>query len=103
MPMVEFLERNRKLIDLNKNYMRTFVKHHANAMKWHEPTAGPVSLVRLSSGSATEFCDRARKEARVLLVPGALFAMDTEHFRVGLGRKNFAPGLDELERLFKGT
>jgi aspartate/methionine/tyrosine aminotransferase len=98
-----FMERNRKLIDVNKAHMRQFAEHHGKLMKWREPMAGPVSLVRLSDGSASEFCDRAREQAGVLLVPSVVFDMDDHHVRVGLGRKNFAPGLDLLARMLEKT
>ena len=96
-----FMERNRKLIDDNKIRMRMFVKHHGESMEWHEPMAGPVSLIRIEGESATEFCDRARKEAGVLLVPSAVFDMDDQHVRVGLGRKNFSAGLDQLKQTLR--
>ena len=86
----------RELIAANARRMQHFVERYRDLMVWHAPQAGPVGLARLAEGSATEFCDRMREAADVLLVPSVVFDMADRYLRFGLGRAGFGAALEQL-------
>jgi aspartate/methionine/tyrosine aminotransferase len=42
------------------------------------------------------FCERLVRERGVLLIPGSMFEVGTNHFRIGLGRASLPTGLAAL-------
>lgn len=90
--------RNRAIIAANRDELEGLCGRHPGRFRWRPPGAGPLAFLRLVEGSATEFCDRAREEAGVLLAPSPIFGFGDRHIRWGLGRRGFAEGLAALER-----
>jgi aspartate/methionine/tyrosine aminotransferase len=43
------------------------------------------------------FCQNVLAEQGVVLVPASLFDYPGDHFRLGLGRRNFAEALERLD------
>jgi hypothetical protein len=71
-----------------------FLAGHAAMFEWVAPRAGSVAFPRLRSGDAAKFAGRLVEG--VLLLPGACFELPGPHFRIGLGRRDFAAGLSRL-------
>ena len=55
-----------------------------------------MGFPQLLQGRVDEFCDRLVREAGVLLLPGSVYGDAGNHFRVGLGRRNFPQALERL-------
>jgi len=89
--------RNRTLIADNEARVRAFASARADDYKWRAPAAGPVGLLEVLNGGATELCDQLRCEADVLAVPSALFDMPDKYVRVGLGRAGVRAAIDQWQ------
>jgi aspartate/methionine/tyrosine aminotransferase len=50
-----------------------------------------------------QFCQGALDEQGVMIVPGSIFDFPGDHFRVGLGRKNFSEALGRVGDYLKTT
>ncbi len=93
----ELVARNLALVRDNLAATQAFLERWPELLDWRAPAAGPLAFPRLRSGSATAFCDRARREAEVLLVPSPIFDHGDSHLRWGMGRRSFGEALEALE------
>ena len=89
------LARNRELIRANMDAVDAFIAR-TDLWSWRRPAAGSITLARLKRGGATAFCERALAERGLFLLSSGKFAFGDDHVRLGLGRADFAAGLDEL-------
>ncbi|CAG0947599.1 partial Aspartate aminotransferase, partial [Anaerolineae bacterium] len=88
------LARNLDLIRGNLEIAERFFTEHANRFAWIEPHAGSIAFPRWTGGMSVEqFCANVREQQGVMIVPGSTFDFPGDHFRVGLGRRNFAGAL----------
>jgi aspartate/methionine/tyrosine aminotransferase len=93
----EIVERNRALVRENLALASEFFSHRRDLFDWIEPRGGPVAFPRwIGPGPVEEFSRRLSEERGVLIAPGNLFDFPGNHFRLGLGRRNFPAALDEL-------
>lgn len=54
------------------------------------PRAGPVGLIRvLGRPDIDAFCDETLRDSGILLLPGTVFDLSSQAFRVGFGRADF--------------
>lgn len=93
----KLVERNLGLIKDNLSVMDEFFARHADLFSWVRPQAGSMGFPRLLKGDIEEFCDSLVKKAGVLLVPGSAYDDSSNHFRLGLGRKNLPQAVNRLE------
>lgn len=92
------LARSLAIIAANLEHAARFFAAHPALFTWRPPIAGPVAFPQwLGPGTAEAFCQSLLDEAQVMLVPGSLFDYPGGHFRVGLGRRNFASALAHVE------
>jgi aspartate/methionine/tyrosine aminotransferase len=81
-------------------FFATFHKH----FEWIRPSASPVAFPRLKGTDSIErFCEKLVETKGTMLVPGSLFDFPGNHFRIGLGRKNFPEGLTKLGEFLEET
>ena len=82
----------------NLQKARDFFRQYGALFQWIEPRAGSTAFPRLVDGRPVElFCRELVEQKNVMLLPGDVFDFPGNHFRVGLGRENFAAGLALLE------
>ena len=93
----KLIERNLEILGANAALADDFFQRHADQFQWVRPRAGSVAFPKLLQGNVDEFCDELVRKAGVLLAPGSIFGDEGNHFRIGLGRKNFPEGLGRLE------
>ncbi len=92
------LERNLEIIRTNLGLAETFFERHAGLFRWLPPAAGSVAFPAWrGAGTVEQFCTRMVERQGVMLVPGSLFDFPGQHFRLGLGRRNFPEALEQLE------
>jgi aspartate/methionine/tyrosine aminotransferase len=90
------IRRNLGLVD-------QFMRRRPDAVRWVRPRGGSIGFPELLTGMpVTAFCERLVRERGVLLVPGAMFEVGTDHFRIGLGRASLPDGLAALEDFMDG-
>ena len=91
------LDRTHEIILQNLDQAERFFAEHHSFFEWIRPFASPVAFPRLKYPEAIErFCDKLVESKGVMLVPGSLFEFPGNHFRIGLGKKNFPEALGVL-------
>ena len=97
------LRRNLDIIRENTTFAAEFFERRNKNFLWVPPRAGSVAFPRwLGTGPVEKFAADVLKTRGVMIVPGALFEYSGDHFRVGLGRRNFGEALGELGAYFEG-
>ncbi len=66
------------------------------------PQGGCVGFVKYKSAeSINSFCERLVHKQNVLLMPASIYDYDSNHFRIGFGRKNMHQCLDQLKEFLR--
>jgi aspartate/methionine/tyrosine aminotransferase len=90
------LRANRELVAGNTRVAAAFFQKHRDRFVWIPAQAGTVCFPRLRAG-AEAFCADVLAATGVLLLPSTVYDYGDAHFRLGLGRDDFAAGLDVLD------
>lgn len=93
----QLTERNLAIIKKNLSILDGFFQNHEKLFSWIRPRAGSMAFPRYLNGSVEAFCDELVHRVGVMLLPGSVYDEPNNHFRIGLGRKNFQEGLQKLE------
>ncbi|KPL75998.1 hypothetical protein ADN00_11575 [Ornatilinea apprima] len=94
----EIVQTNLGIIRANTALAQAFFAHNATWLEWIPPLAGPIALPHYTGpGSVDEFCLSVLQQQNVMIVPGSMFEMEGNYFRVGLGRKNLPEALRRLQ------
>lgn len=88
------LRRNRELLRTNAALADRFFERFQDVVKWIPPAGGPTAFPLLLQGEVEEMCERAVAEKSLMILPDAVFDVRGNHFRVGMGRRNFPEALD---------
>ncbi len=92
------LKRNLSIVKENLAIADAFFIKYQEVFKNNVPSAGPIALHKLKlSDSISKFCDMLIEKKGVLLLPGNVYEMSGNYFRMGYGRKSFKEGLLKLE------
>ncbi len=98
------LRRNLEIIRANLQAAEQLLAGHRDRFAWFRPLAGSVAFPKwLGDGPVEQFCRDALDESGVMIVPGSLFDYPGDHFRVGLGRRNFGEALALAVRIGKAA
>lgn len=93
---------NRARIAAHEAALARFLADRPGTITWTPPAAGPVSLARVETTTASVLSARARDRAKALLVPSTLFDLPDAHVRFGLGRAGFDRWLECLAMALEG-
>ncbi|HEX7597147.1 MAG TPA: aminotransferase class I/II-fold pyridoxal phosphate-dependent enzyme, partial [Polyangia bacterium] len=88
------LARNLEIIRANLELAEAFFARHAGLFRWLPPQAGSVAFPAWLGGGVEQFCARMVERQGVMVVPGSMFDFPGQHFRLGLGRRNFPEALE---------
>jgi aspartate/methionine/tyrosine aminotransferase len=92
------LQRNRSQIAANVGLLGLFASRHHDKLALYPPQGGTMAIVeQKTSLTSTEFCEQLLNEEKVFLVPGGVLGISDRLLRFGLGRRDFAQGLERLE------
>jgi aspartate/methionine/tyrosine aminotransferase len=95
------VNRNREIVRSNLLLAETFFTKHNTLVEWNRPRAGSIAFPKwLGTNSVDAFCQAVLDQQGVMIVPGSNFDHPGNHFRVGLGRKNFSEALEHLDKYF---
>ena len=90
----DLLQRNHKIVLENLGMAEAFFKKHRDLFQWIQPNGGSTAFPRLLPPyDVTEMCERAMTEKKLLIIGERAFGLDTNHFRVRLGRLDFSKAL----------
>jgi aspartate/methionine/tyrosine aminotransferase len=91
------VSRNNLLIQKNIEAFELFVEQSEGRFKWHKPQAGILTLVKFESAtSVRQLAEKMAFEQQLLILPGDLFGIEGNYFRLGLGRADFSDALARL-------
>jgi len=92
------LERNNNIVAANLNLLDEFMEEYKHFFEWVRPSGGCVGFVKYKEKESIEiFADKLVKEKEVLLLPASIYDMNSNHFRIGFGRKNMPESLAKLK------
>jgi aspartate/methionine/tyrosine aminotransferase len=92
------VSRNLDIIRENLGVAESFFSQHRDQFDWVRPMAGSVAFPRwLGKDCVESFCQQILDQQNVMIVPGSIFDFPGNHFRLGLGRKNFAEALERVD------
>jgi aspartate/methionine/tyrosine aminotransferase len=92
------LKRNLGIIQANITSANQFFSEHSHLFDWYSPKAGSIAFPRwIGTGSVEKFCQGVLDQQGVMLVPGSVFDLPGNHFRIGLGRKNFPDAIGKVK------
>jgi aspartate/methionine/tyrosine aminotransferase len=91
------LARNLQIVRHNLKLAEVFFEGQPDLFEWIRPDAGSTAFPRwLGSGTVEDFCKAAVEKSGVMVVPGSIFSVPGNHFRVGLGRSDFYLALEAV-------
>jgi aspartate/methionine/tyrosine aminotransferase len=91
------VERNLQIIRDNLHLLDQFFRDHADFFDWKRPKAGSIAFPKLLRGAVDALCTDVRDKAGVLLLPGTLYADDSNCFRIGFGRRSLPQAVQRFE------
>jgi len=91
------IQRNLEIIQGNLAYAEGFFRKYDQYFLNNRPAAGPIGFHQLKiPGEINAFCQDLIQKKGVLLLPGDVYEVKGDYFRMGYGRKNFKESLDRL-------
>lgn len=89
--------RNLNIIRQNLSVAEQFFAEREEHFRWIEPQAGSIAFPRwLGDTPVEQFCQGVLAQQNVMIVPGSIFDYPGNHFRMGLGRRNFAEAVQRV-------
>jgi aspartate/methionine/tyrosine aminotransferase len=96
------IARNLDIIRANLATAEHFFAEHTAQFMWRAPLAGSVAFAEWRGlQPVEEFCERLVTQQGVMIVPGTMFDMPGNYFRLGLGRRNFPEALQRVRAYLK--
>ena len=90
------LDRSRAIVRENVRRAESFMTDHADTIVWVPPRAGSTALPRLRRADSAELAARLARQRSTLMLPGHVFGVGSQYFRLGLGRTDFPEALSAL-------
>lgn len=94
----QLLNRNRMIMLNNLAILDNFIKRNATYISWKRPQSGTMAIIKLHLPiSVDTFCEDLVQKEGVLIMPGSVFDLEGNFFRIGFGRKNMPTILEKFE------
>lgn len=98
----KILKRNRKVMLDNLKILDSFMKRHNDLLSWVPPQSGTMAVLELLLPVSIEkFSEELVEKMGVLIMPGNVFDLPGNFFRIGFGKKNMIEALDRFEQFLK--
>lgn len=98
----KILQRNNQIVADNLKLLDEFFIEYSHLFEWVRPQGGCVGFVKYKGKDSIEsFCDRLVCKQNVLLMPASIYDYQSNHFRIGFGRKNMPECLDQLKEFLR--
>jgi aspartate/methionine/tyrosine aminotransferase len=95
----KILKRNRDVMLENVKILEAFMERHQNHLSWTLPQSGTMAVVQLLLPISIEkFAEELVEKMGVLIMPGVVFDLPGNFFRIGFGKKNMIASLDRFEQ-----
>jgi len=96
------LARSREIVAGNLPVLDAFFARTPRLFRWVRPRGGSTAYPELLAGDVTRFADALVEREGVLVVPASRFGDTSNHFRIGLGRRDLPAAVEKLERFAAG-
>jgi aspartate/methionine/tyrosine aminotransferase len=90
-----------KLLDRSKNILRenlsvanAYFQERRDLFSWIPPQGGTTAFPKLKRGDVASVCKKLIAAAELLVLPDSVFELQSNRFRVGLGKADFPDALD---------
>lgn len=94
------LDRNREVMLCNLKILDSFMHRHQNKFSWVRPQSGMMAVIKLLLPiSVEQFAEELIERKGVLVMPGSVFDLPGNYFRVGFGKSDMIEGLELLEEM----
>lgn len=90
----KILQRNRKIMLDNLAILDAFMERQRDKISWVRPQAGTVGMVKFLGDFSHE---KLIEKTGVLIMPGSVFNLAGNYYRIGFGRKNMPLALNRFE------
>ncbi len=92
------IARNNNIARKNIQAIDTFMQQNQQYFSWHKPSSGLLTLIKSHlDEDSHSFARRFAEATSILLLPGDLFFMDGNFFRLGFGRTHVPDSLAALD------
>jgi aspartate/methionine/tyrosine aminotransferase len=92
------LKRNNQIVTDNLKLLDQFFIDYVNIIEWVRPQGGCVGFVKYKGAEPIDsFCERLMYKQHTLLIPASIYSYNSNHFRIGFGRKNMPECLDQFK------
>lgn len=96
------LKRNRKVMLDNLKILESFMGRHKGLLSWIPPQSGTVAVIELLLPVSIEkFSEELLEKMGVLIMPGNVFDLPGNFFRIGFGKKNMIEALNRFEQFLE--
>lgn len=96
------LKRNREIMLSNLEILDSFMKRYQKLLSWDRPQSGTLAVVKLLLPVPIEkFTEELVEKMGVLIMPGSVFELPGNFFRIGFGKKNMTHALEHFEQFLK--
>lgn len=94
----QILQRNRGVMLTNLQILDEFMQRNQKYLSWVRPQAGTMAILRLLLPMSVEiFAEELIRTQGVLIMPGSVFDLPGNFFRIGFGRENMPAILKRFE------
>lgn len=94
----QILQRNRGIMLTNLQILDEFMKRNQKYLSWVRPQGGTMAVLKLLLPMSVEtFAEELVRTQGVLIMPGSVFDLPGNFFRIGFGRKNMPDILKRFE------
>lgn len=98
----KILKRNRGVMLENLKILESFMKEYRELLSWIPPKSGTMAVLELLLPVPIEkFAEELLKKMGVLIMPGIVFDLPGNFFRLGFGKRNMNEALDRFEQFLK--
>lgn len=92
------INRNNNIVDNNLSLLDGFFKEQGTRFSWVRPQGGCVGFVKYHGAEPIDlFCKRLVDKSGILLLPASIYDVNSNHFRIGFGRKNMPEALERFK------
>ena len=93
------LKRNREILLNNFEILKAFMQRNQKTVSWIPPEGGTMAILKLLLPlSVDTFAEDLVQQEGVLIMPGSVFNLSGNYFRIGFGKKNMPPILEKFEK-----
>lgn len=94
----QILKRNRDIMLKNLSILDEFMERNQKYLSWSRPQSGTMAVLKLLLPLSVEtFAEELVRTEGILIMPGSVFDLSGNFFRIGFGKKNMPNILERFE------